>query len=79
LKTTKAATRQVPVYLGHAPPNRFNVRPGYRWDGVYLILVSVLTVKVDRSNGFEKLWYKKQNEKQALKDEIDRWEAAADD
>jgi len=51
-----------PTYQGpEPPPNRFGIRPGYRWDGV------------DRSNGFEKLFFTKLSDKKAIKDIAYKW------
>ncbi|XP_074583245.1 uncharacterized protein LOC141839405 [Curcuma longa] len=43
------------------PPNRYGIKPGRHWDGV------------DRSNGFEKDMYKRQNEKRATEREAYLW------
>ncbi len=51
-----------PVYRGPAAaPNRFAILPGYRWDGV------------DRSNGYEKMYFEKQNKAVAIAEEAYKW------
>ncbi|KAK4204152.1 putative Pre-mRNA-splicing factor cwc-26 [Triangularia verruculosa] len=44
-----------PVYNGPAEPNRYGIRPGYRWDGV------------DRGNGWEKERFRMLNKKEMNK------------
>lgn len=51
-----------PAYVGAAAPNRYGIRPGYRWDGV------------DRGNGFESERFKAINRRERNKDLDYAWQ-----
>ncbi|KAF4551040.1 Pre-mRNA-splicing factor cwc26-like protein [Elsinoe fawcettii] len=62
--TTKSGKKKgrKKVYEGASEPNRYGIKPGYRWDGV------------DRSNGFERKWFAARNKQQSRKDLEYAWE-----
>ncbi|KIV90111.1 hypothetical protein PV10_07452 [Exophiala mesophila] len=61
-KGGKTKTVQKKVYQGSAPPNRYGILPGWRWDGV------------DRGNGFEKEWFQARGRKARNEDLSYQWQ-----
>ena len=61
-QTRRSRGPRRPEYTGPAPPpNRFGIKPGYRWDGV------------DRGNGFEQKYFQRQNERKRQGAESYSW------
>lgn len=61
-KTKKKSLGKRPLYKGAAPPNRYGIKPGYRWDGV------------DRGNGFEAERFKALNRRERNKNLDYAWQ-----
>ena len=59
VEVERVQKRGKPLYQGPAgTPNRFGIRPGYRWDAI------------DRGNGFENILLKKLSDKGALREDV---------
>lgn len=58
----KGKSKRRPVFNGAAPPNRYGIKPGYRWDGV------------DRGNGFEAERFRAINRREMNKDLSYSWQ-----
>ncbi|KHN99297.1 Bud13 [Metarhizium album ARSEF 1941] len=54
-RSQQSATRRRPMYAGAAPPNRYGIKPGYRWDGV------------DRGTGLETERFNAKNRRDRIK------------
>ena len=60
-KKTKREFKPAPRWRGAPPANRFNILPGWRWDGV------------DRSNGFELKVLSRESTKKAEEEQAYLW------